>query len=64
VDLPDLNENMPPPSRESHLEFFWLPVNVLEKHSLQPYPFQKLIPQLAEGDETVWWTSTLHEPLQ
>lgn len=59
VKIPELEAPKSPTSREAHIEFFWVPVNELDKYGLQPYPFRKLIQQLVKGDDSVWWGSTL-----
>ncbi|MFC5404319.1 NUDIX domain-containing protein [Cohnella soli] len=59
LKIPELEAPKSPTSRESHVEFYWVPVNELDKHNLQPYPFRKLIHQLVNGDDSVWWESTL-----
>lgn len=48
-------------SRESHLRFFWCPVEALAEHRLSPAPLQRLIAQHASGDRGIWWASTLPE---
>ncbi|MBD2869066.1 NUDIX domain-containing protein [Paenibacillus arenilitoris] len=60
VIVPELDVSRNPPSRESHIEFIWVSVNELENYRLQPFPFRKLIPQLVNGDRSVWWESTLN----
>jgi 8-oxo-dGTP diphosphatase len=59
VKVPGLDLLRSPASRESHIEFYWVSVNQLDKHNLQPDPFRTLIPQLVNGNESVWWESTL-----
>ncbi|WP_227013505.1 NUDIX domain-containing protein [Paenibacillus psychroresistens] len=63
VKVPEMDVLKSPTSRESHIEFYWVSVNELKKHNLQPYPFQKLIPKFVSGDESVWWESTLNYEL-
>lgn len=59
VRIPELEALKSPTSREPHIEFYWVPVNELDKHNLQPYPFRKLIQQIVNDDDSVWWESTL-----
>lgn len=47
-----------PVSKESHLEFFWQPLDKLKEVNLQPYPLCGLLPQwLKEGVKTGWGSS-------
>ena len=51
---------IPPVSREDHLEFLWSSVDDLGKNNLLPQPLQNLIPGYMAGDDAAWWGSTLH----
>ena len=59
VQIPGLDANVNPESMEAQLEFFWSPIRSLNKHNLQPYPIQRLIRELLEGNFGIWWGSTL-----
>lgn len=61
----ELKVGVAPTSNESHLEFYWTSITEenLEKQSVQPYPFRKLIPQLLNGNNSVWWVSTLKDKM-
>jgi len=59
VKIPEIEAPISPTSQEPHIEFYWVPMNELDKHNLQPYPFRKLIQQLVNNDDSVWWESTL-----
>lgn len=45
-------------SLESHLEFFFMPVEAVDEYDLRPHPFKALIRRLAQGDKAIWWGST------
>lgn len=59
VAIKAIEPNEPPVSREAHLEFFWSAIEDLSKNNLLPHPLIPLIKRLAEGDESIWWESTL-----
>ncbi|WP_240627298.1 NUDIX domain-containing protein [Thermoflavimicrobium daqui] len=43
VDCPSLHLLNNPTSKESHLEFFWSPIDDLDSYNLKPYPLRDLI---------------------
>lgn len=55
----DLGTN--PESKESHLEFYWIPVNEMDRHNLLPEPMRKLIHNYIRGTEGPYFESTLIE---
>lgn len=57
--IKNLDVNSTLMSKEGHLEFFWSPIDDLEKHNLLPDPLQKLVRDYASGQKTTWWASTL-----
>ncbi|NOV02216.1 NUDIX domain-containing protein [Paenibacillus planticolens] len=45
ADVPAINHQQNPESIEKHLEFYWIPLNEMEAHNLQPYPVRTVITQ-------------------
>ncbi len=62
ADIVDLDGFVDPPSREAHLEFAWCPLEEIAGRNLLPRPMVKLVLQLAAGDRTTWWASTIEGP--
>lgn len=56
VKSSELSLDINPPSCEPHLSFFWCGIEELEKVNLQPYV-------LRNGDQKLWWASTLAEEI-
>lgn len=59
VEETQLNWEIPLQSKESHLEFFWCPINQIDCQNLQPTPFVDLIRKYFDGDKEIWWGCTL-----
>ncbi|MFB5192730.1 NUDIX domain-containing protein [Alicyclobacillus fastidiosus] len=47
-----------PTSKEDHLEFYWVPIDELENHNVQPYPLCEII-KVKDNIHGAWWGSTL-----
>lgn len=43
VSISELNHTYNPVSKEKHLEFYWVHVNEMENHNLQPYHVRTII---------------------
>ncbi|WP_047986294.1 NUDIX domain-containing protein [Ornithinibacillus californiensis] len=56
----EIESSANPKSVESHLEFFWCNGRDLDDNNLQPYPFRDLINNYLNGNNDVWWESTLN----
>lgn len=56
---PDLQPGVNPEAIEDHLLFFWSTVEEFERHNLLPVPLRGMIAHWLEGDQTIWWASTL-----
>ncbi|WP_308531512.1 NUDIX domain-containing protein [uncultured Paenibacillus sp.] len=50
-----------PESQESHLEFYWIPVNEMDRHNLLPEPMRKLINNYICGTEGPYFESTFED---
>ena len=50
VAIPEIDHARNPDSIEKHLEFYWIHVNDMEKHNLQPYPVRILIENLIKNN--------------
>lgn len=59
IQSPDLTLGVSPQAVEPHLEFFWSPVSEFESHNLRPEPLRGLIADWLEGNNGIWWGSTL-----
>lgn len=59
VHSPDLTPGVAPLAIEPHLLFFWTSVTDFERHNLLPVPLRDMIARWLDGDESVWWGSTL-----
>ena len=57
INLETTNNNLT--SFENHLEFKWSLVDDLDDHNLLPHPLISLIKNLVDGDNSIWWESTL-----
>ncbi len=55
----DLTPGVDPLAIEPHLLFCWSSVEDFERHNLLPLPLRNLIAKLLDGDERVWWASTM-----
>lgn len=53
----DTNNNLI--SCENHLEFKWSLADDLDNHNLLPHSLINLIKNLVDGDNSIWWESTL-----
>ena len=58
VSLKGIDPLINPESIEPHLEFYWIPINDLEKHNIQPYPLLKMIKNSSDIIGA-WWGSSL-----
>jgi len=45
VDIPELHHKNNPKSKEKHLEFYWIHIDDMADHNLQPYPVRTIIKQ-------------------
>lgn len=59
VSLPTIDRPRAMPSRETHLEFFWVPLDGLPHHDLRPPPIVELVRRHALGAREPFWGSTL-----
>ncbi|MDH5162071.1 NUDIX domain-containing protein [Heyndrickxia oleronia] len=59
----ELSLDINPPSCEPHISFFWCNIEELEKANLQPYVLRDLIKNYVNGDQRLWWASTLAEEI-
>ncbi len=59
VSLDGIGSGISPPSLENHLEFVWVDLDDLDRHNLRPILLRDLIQQLAAGDKSIWWGSSL-----
>ncbi|MBA9086848.1 ADP-ribose pyrophosphatase YjhB (NUDIX family) [Fontibacillus solani] len=50
-----------PESKESHLEFYWIPLSEMDRHNLLPQPMRKLIENYINGVEGPYFVSTFEE---
>ena len=65
VSIPNLNHTHNPTSKEEHLEFYWVHVNELEKHNLQPYHVRTIIKDyINETLKGPYFLSTFNETTQ
>lgn len=58
LTAPYLSSNIPPVSKEGHLEFVWASVDELENLNLQPFPLRNCLSSLTTNS-TAFWASTL-----
>ena len=58
VTIPEIDYRQNPESKEDHLRFYWIPIDEMEKHNLQPYLARDLIKRFAEGQQSSYWAST------
>ncbi|MDQ8739416.1 NUDIX domain-containing protein [Paenibacillus sp. LHD-38] len=51
-----LSAIIPPISKESHLEFYWIEPTIekLKQHNVLPYLVQEIIPQIISEDKPLW----------
>ena len=61
VDLPKINRNINPESIEDHLEFYWIPIEQMKEHNLQPYPIREVIQRYIHNESGPFWGTTLME---
>ncbi|WP_237100415.1 NUDIX domain-containing protein [Paenibacillus azoreducens] len=61
VVLPSINHDLNPESKESHLEFYWIRINDMEQHNLQPYPVRDIIVRYFNKEEGPFWESTFKD---
>ncbi len=54
-----VDPDAPLASRESHLRFFWCPVDQLDTAALEPWPLREMIRRYAAGDRSLWWATNL-----
>ncbi|KKO51232.1 NUDIX domain-containing protein [Paenibacillus sp. DMB20] len=47
-----------PPSQESHLEFYWIPVNEMDRHNLLPQPMRRIVENYINEAEGPFFEST------
>ena len=59
ADIINFENNNNLTSVENHLEFKWSLVDDLNDHNLLPHPLINLIKNLVDGDNSIWWESTL-----
>lgn len=59
VELPDIHTDLNPVSKENHLEFYWIKINDMEQHNLQPYPVRDIIVRYLNKEKGALWDSTL-----
>jgi 8-oxo-dGTP pyrophosphatase MutT (NUDIX family) len=59
--LPKINHHLNPESKENHLEFYWIPIDEMEQHNLQPYPVRDIIIRVLNREEGPFWESTFRE---
>ncbi|TCZ71835.1 NUDIX domain-containing protein [Paenibacillus albiflavus] len=50
-----------PESKESHLEFYWIPINEMDRHNLLPQPMRKLIENYINEMQGPFFESTFIE---
>ncbi|MBP1960986.1 NUDIX domain-containing protein [Paenibacillus aceris] len=60
ADIPAINHLQNPESKEKHLEFFWIPLNEMETHNLQPYPVRTVIANYLNQVPGPYLESTFH----
>ncbi|WP_156337153.1 NUDIX domain-containing protein [Paenibacillus dakarensis] len=61
VVLPKISHDLNPESRENHLEFYWIKINEMEQHNLQPYPVRDIIKRYLNNKEGPFWESTFKD---
>lgn len=59
AELFDVDFRTTPASAEDHLEFYWIPIEAMEKHNLLPLSVRKVILQLVNGGEGSFFESEL-----
>ena len=58
TEIEGLSHRRNPVSKESHLEFYWIHIDEMEKHNLQPVPARKLIKDYINEESGPYFTST------
>ena len=58
VDLPNINRNENPESMEDHLEFYWIPIEQMEEHNLQPHPVREIVKRYVNKESGPFWETT------
>lgn len=61
VELPYIDHPVNPESQENHLEFYWIRINEMEQHNLQPYPVREVIQRYFNKEEGPFWESTFED---
>lgn len=62
VSIPELNYTCNPTSKENHLEFYWVHVNEMDNHNLQPYHVRTIIKDyMSEKLNESYFLSTFDE---
>lgn len=59
LDHPDPGTN--PTSQEDHLEFYWIPLDDMEKHNLLPVPVRSMIENYVKGVAWPFFGSTFED---
>ncbi|MNO04936.1 hypothetical protein D3C81_2261360 [compost metagenome] len=59
LETADYRKN--PESKESHLEFYWIPINGMDRHNLLPQPMRKIIENYINDIEGPYFESTFEE---
>ncbi|BBH24419.1 DNA mismatch repair protein MutT [Paenibacillus baekrokdamisoli] len=58
TEIQELNYTINPVSQESHLEFYWIHIDEMEVHNLQPYPVRKVIKDYINHVSGAYFEST------
>ncbi|OKP88588.1 NUDIX hydrolase [Paenibacillus helianthi] len=59
--LENVDRRKNPESKESHLEFYWIPLSEMDVHNLLPQPMRKMITNYINGIEGPYFESTFKE---
>lgn len=59
TELPMIHHEINPDSKEPHLEFYWIAIDEMEQHNLQPLPVRAIIDRYLNDEQGPFWESTL-----
>lgn len=59
--LENVDNRKNPESKESHLEFYWIPISEMDKHNLLPLPMRRIIEYYMKGIPGPYFESTFGE---
>jgi len=61
TQLANVDPRTNPESKENHLEFYWIPVDEMDRHNLLPEPMRKLIMNYIRGTKGPYFESTFED---